>query len=74
MRELDKEAMLPKDNIAGDTKMMRDKIITPISLLSVVIAKKATKSRPRLKFVMLMWLKKNKTGRVKEAKVVIVWR
>ena len=74
MRELDKGAMFPKDNIAGDTKMMRDKIITPISLLSVVIAKKATKSRPRLKFVMLMWLKKNKTGRVKEAKVVIVWR
>ena len=74
MRELNKGAMFPKDNIAGDTKMMRDKIITPISLLSVVIAKKATKSRPRLKFVMLMWLKKNKTGRVKEAKVVIVWR
>ena len=74
MRELDKGALFPKDNIAGDTKMMRDKIITPISLLSVVIAKKATKSRPRLKFVMLMWLKKNKTGRVKEAKVVIVWR
>ena len=74
MRELDKGAMFPKDNIAGDTKMMRDKIITPISLLSVVIAKKTTKSRPRLKFVMLMWLKKNKTGRVKEAKVVIVWR
>ena len=74
MRELDKGAMFPKDNIAGDTKMMRDKIITPISLLSVVIAKKTTKSRPRLKFVMLMWLKKNKTGRFKEAKVVIVWR
>ena len=30
MRELDKEAMFPKDNIAGDTKMMRDRIITPI--------------------------------------------
>ena len=74
MRELDKGAMFPKDNIAGDTKMMRDKIITLISLLSVVIAKKTTKSRPRLKFVMLMWLKKNKTGRFKEAKVVIVWR
>ena len=74
MRELDKGAMFPKDNIAGDTKIMRDKIITLISLLSVVIAKKTTKSRPRLKFVMLMWLKKNKTGRFKEAKVVIVWR
>ena len=30
MRELDKEAMFPKDNIVGDTKTMRDRIITPI--------------------------------------------
>ena len=40
MRELDKGAMFPKDNIAGDTKTMRDKIITPIPLLSFAIAKK----------------------------------
>ena len=58
MEELDKEAMFPKDNIAGDTKMMRDRIITLIPLLSFAIAKKTTKSRPRLKFVMLMWLKR----------------
>ena len=44
MRELDKGAMFPKDNIAGDMKMMRDKIITPIPLLSFTIAKKKTKS------------------------------
>ena len=43
MRELDKGAMFLKDNIAGDTKMMRDKIITPIPLLSFAIAKKTTK-------------------------------
>ena len=43
MRELNKGAMFPKDNIAGDTKMMRDRIITPISLLSFTIAKKTTK-------------------------------
>ena len=43
MRELDKEAMFPKDNIAEDTKMLRDRIITPIPLLSFVIAKKTTK-------------------------------
>ena len=43
MRELDKEAMFPKDNIAGDTKTMRDKIIIPIPLLSFAIAKKTTK-------------------------------
>ena len=43
MRELDKEAMFPKDNIAGDTKMMRDRTITPILLLSFAIAKKTTK-------------------------------
>ena len=30
MRKLDKIAMFPKDNIAGDTKTMRDRIITPI--------------------------------------------
>ena len=72
MRKLDKGAMFPKDNIVGDTKMMRDKIITSIPLLSFVIAKKTTKSRLRLKFVMLIWLKKNKTGRIKGAKVVIV--
>ena len=32
MRELDKGAMFPKYNIAGDTKSMRDRIITPIPL------------------------------------------
>ena len=43
MKELDKEAMFPKDNISGDTKTMKDKIITPIPLLSFAIAKKITK-------------------------------
>ena len=32
-----------KKNIAGDTKMMKNKIITPIPLLSFAIAKKTTK-------------------------------
>ena len=68
MRELDKGAMFAKDNIVGDTKMMRDEIITLIPLLSFTIAKKIKKFRPRLKFFMLMWLKKNKKGRAKEAK------
>ena len=44
MRNLVKEAMFPKNNIAGDTKMMRNGIITPIPLLSFAIAKKTTKS------------------------------
>ena len=61
-----------RQHCGGDKKMMRDKIITPIPLLSFAIAKKTTKSRLRLKFVMLMWLKKNKTGRIEGAKVVIV--
>ena len=43
MEELDKEAMFPKDNITGDTKMIRDRIITPIPLLSFAIAKKTIK-------------------------------
>ena len=72
MKELDKRAILPKDNIAGDTKTMRDKIITPIPFLSFSIAKKTTKSRPRLKFVMLMQLKKNKTNRTEGGNVVII--
>ena len=74
MRELNKGAMFPKNNIVGDTKMMRDKIITLIPLLSFTIAKKITKSRPRLKFVLPMWLKKNETSKTERAKVVIVWR
>ena len=43
VRELDKEVMFPKDNIVRDMKTMRDKIITPIPLLSFTIAKKITK-------------------------------
>jgi len=42
VRELDKEAIFPKDNIVGDMKTIRDKIITPIPLLSFGIAKKTT--------------------------------
>ena len=74
MRELDKGAMFPKYNIAGDTKTMRDRIITPIPLLSFTIAKKTIKPGSRLKFVMLMWMKKNETSRTKGAKVAIIWR
>ena len=72
MRNPDKGAMFPKDNVVGDMKMMRDGIITSIPLLSFGIAKKTTKSRLRLMFVMLMWLKKNKTGIIEGTKVVIV--
>ena len=74
MRELDKRVMFLKENIVGDMKTIRDRIITVISLLSFAIAKKTTKSRLTLKFIMLMWLKKNETGRTEGAKVVIVWR
>ena len=66
--------MLPKENIVGDTKTIRDMIITLISLLSFAITKKITKSRLRLNFIMLMRLKKNKIGRTEGAKVVIVRR
>ena len=72
MRELDKGVMFPKDNIAGDTKTMRDRIITPIPLLSFIISKKTTKSGLRLKFVMHVRLKKNEIGRIEGAKIVIV--
>ena len=52
--------------------MMRDKIITLIPLLSYAIVKETTKSRSRLKFVMLMRLKKNGTSRTEGAKEMIV--
>ena len=74
MRELDKRAMFSKDNIAGDTKTMRDRIITPILLLSFAIAKKTIKSRLKLKFVMLMRLKNNEISRTERVKMVIVLR
>ena len=74
MGELDKGAMFSKDNIAGDTKTMRDRIITPILLLSFAIAKKTIKSRLKLKFVMLMRLKNNEISRTERVKVVIVLR
>ena len=74
MRELDKRAMFSKDNIAGDTKTMRDRIITPILLLSFAIAKKTIKSRLKFKFVMLMRLKNNEISRIERVKVVIVLR
>ena len=66
MRELKNGVMFPKYNILRDTKTMRDMIITLIPLLSFTIAKKTTKSRSRLKFIVLMRLKKNKTGRAEE--------
>ena len=69
MRELDKGVMFPKGNIKGDTKTMRDRIITPIPLLSFTIAKKTIKSRLKLKFVMLMWLKKNETSKDRKSVV-----
>ena len=74
VRELDKGAMFPKDNIAGDMKTIRDRIITLIPFLSFTIAKKTTKPWPRLKFVMLIWLNKNEIGRTEGAKVMIIWR
>ena len=52
--------------------MMRDRIIKSIPLLSFVIVKETTKSRSRLKFIVLMRLKKNETSRFKGAKVMIV--
>ena len=72
MREFNKQSVFPKDNITRNTKMMRDRIITPIPFLSFTITKETTKSRPRLKFVMLMRLKKNEISRSKEVKVMIV--
>ena len=72
MREFNKQSVFPKDNIMRNTKTLKDKIITPIPFLSFAITKKTTKSRLRLKFVVLMRLKKNETSISKGAKVMIV--
>ena len=72
MREFNKQLVFLKDNITRNTKTMRNRIITPIPFLSFTITKEITKSRSRLKFVMLMRLKKNETSRSKGAKVMIV--
>ena len=53
---------------------MRDRIITPIPFLSFAITKETTKSRSRLKFVVVMRLKKNEKSRSKRLKVMIVRR
>ena len=66
--------VFPKDNITGNTKTMRDRIIIPIPFLSFTITQETTKSRSRLNFVVLIRLKKNETSRSKGAKVMIVKR
>ena len=71
VREFNKQVVFPNDNITGNTKTMRDRIITPIPFLSFAITKEITKSRLRLKFVVLMRLKKNETSRFEEAKVIV---
>ena len=72
MREFNKQSMFPKDNITRNMKTMRDRIITPIPFLSFSITNETTKSRSRLKFVVLMRLKKNETSRSKGVNVMIV--
>ena len=72
MREFNKQPVFPKDNITRNTKTMRDEIITPIPFLSFTITKEITKSRSRLKFIVLIRLKNNETSRSKGVKVIIV--
>ena len=72
MRKFNKQSVFPKDNITRNTKTMRDRIITPIPFLSFAITKETIKSRSRLKFVVLMRLKKNETSISKGTKVMIV--
>ena len=72
MREFNKQSVFPKDNITRNMKKMRDRIITPIPFFNFAITKETTESRSRLKFVVLMRLKKNETSRSKGAKMMIV--
>ena len=72
VREFNKQSVFPNDNITSNTKTMNDEIITPIPFLSFAITKEITKSKSRLKFIVLIRLKKNETSRSKGAKVMIV--
>ena len=72
MREFNKQTVFLKDNITGNTKTMRNMIITLIPFLSFAITKETIKSRSRFKFVVVMRLKKNETSISKSAKVRIV--
>ena len=72
VREFNKQAIFPKYNIMRNMKTVRDRIITSIPFLSFAITKETTKSRLRLKFVVLMRLKKNETSKFERAKVMIV--
>ena len=72
VREFNKQSVFPNDNITSNTKTMKDEIITPIPFLSFAITKEITKSKSRLKFIVLIRLKKNETSRSKGAKVMIV--
>ena len=68
MRELDKGAMFPKDNIAGDMKTMKDRIITLIPLLSFAIAKKKNKAliEAQVCYVYVVEEERNKHNRRSE--------
>ena len=75
LRYLREHMMLPKDNMARVAKAMSNRIITSISFLSFAVTKEATMVRMRLEFVVFMRLKKDKTGRAKRSKMLIVrWR
>ena len=69
MREFNKQSVFLKDNTTKNTKTIRDRIITPIPFVSFSITKEITKSRSRLKFVVLMRLKKNETCKTKQAEL-----
>jgi hypothetical protein len=48
LRYFSEQTMLPKDNMAGDSKTMSNRIIILITFLSFTIAKEVTKTRMRL--------------------------
>jgi hypothetical protein len=48
--------MLPKNNMTGNTKTMRDRIIASVAFLFHSIPKKAIQPRTRLEFGVLMRL------------------
>ena len=63
--------MFPKQYVSRDTKMSRNVIIAPKTLLTIIITQKTTKMIARFKLVMFMGLEQNKTSTTKDSKMII---
>ena len=64
--------MFPKLNMTGDTKAIRNGIITTKPLLRYIITKETTETSMRLEFCSFIRRKKDKTSTTKNSKRGVV--